>query len=115
VRAWVEGYVKAWKTGDPGDIEAIFAEDAESYESPYETAWVGRAAIIEGWRARMGWQEGGWEFDWELLVINGDTFAVKGTGVYAELGTFENLWVVTLDGAGKCVVFRMWNNETQGG
>jgi len=111
VREWVDGYVKAWTTGDPTDIEALFAEAAESYEWPYETAWVGREQIVAGWRERAPWQEGGWTFDWSLLVINGDTFAIKGTGVYAKLGTFDNLWVVTLDEDGKCIVFRMWNNE----
>ena len=111
VRDWVAGYVTAWTSGDPKDIEALFAEDAESYEWPYETAWVGRAAIVEGWQVRAPWQEGGWTFDWTPLVINGDTFAIKGTGVYTELGTFDNLWVVTLDGKGRATTFRMWNNE----
>lgn len=111
VRKWVTRYVKAWTTGARKDIEALFTEDAESYEWPYETAWVGRREIVDGWQTRAPWQEGGWTFDWSLLVINGDTFAVKGTGVYAELGTFDNLWVVTLDGSGRCTTFRMWNNE----
>jgi hypothetical protein len=111
VREWVDGYVKAWTTGDPKDIEALFTEDAESYEWPYETSWIGRAAIVEGWRSRAAWQAGGWTFDWSPLVVNGDTFAVRGLGVYQELGTFDNLWVVTLGDDGRCVVFRMWNNE----
>jgi ketosteroid isomerase-like protein len=111
VRDWVAAYVKAWTTGDPADIEAIYAEDAASYEWPYDTAWVGRAAVIDGWQVRAPWQEGGWTFDWQPLMITGDTFAIKGTGVYQKLGTFENLWVVTLGADGKCVVFRMWNNE----
>jgi len=111
VDAWVQGYVRAWKSTDPADIEALFTEDAESYEWPYETAWVGREAIIEGWLGRQGWQDGGWSFDWELLTINGDTFAVKGLGKYRKLGRFDNLWVVTLATDGRCSTFRMWNNE----
>ena len=31
--------------------------------------------------------------------------------MYEKLGTFDNLWVVTLDDDGRCVFFRMWNNE----
>jgi hypothetical protein len=46
-----------------------------------------------------------------LLAVNGDTFVVKGVGAYRELGNFDNLWVVTLNEAGKCAVLRMWNNE----
>ncbi|MHA6764155.1 nuclear transport factor 2 family protein [Streptacidiphilus sp. PAMC 29251] len=111
VQQWVEGYVAAWTSGDPADIEAIFAKDAESYEWPYQTAWVGRDAIVAGWQERAAWQEGGWAFDWTLLAINGDTFAISGTGVYTELGRFDNLWVVTLGGDGQALSFRMWNNE----
>ncbi|MFI5932016.1 nuclear transport factor 2 family protein [Actinoplanes sp. NPDC051494] len=114
VSDWVAGYVTAWRSTAPGDIAAIFAPGAESYEWPYETAWIGRDAIVRGWQSRAAWQEGGWSFAWELLAINGDTFAVKGIGTYRELGTFDNLWVGTLDDEGRCTVLRMWNNEISG-
>lgn len=77
---WVAGYLRAWTSEDPADIEALFADDAESHEWPYATAWVGRPAIVEGWRVRSPWQEGGWTFDWTLLAINGDTFASRAPG-----------------------------------
>jgi hypothetical protein len=41
--------------------------------------------------------------------LSGDTAAIQGTGVYAELGTFDNLWTVTLDDDAS--MFRVWNNE----
>jgi hypothetical protein len=44
-------------------------------------------------------------------MITGDTAAVRGTGIYDRLGTFENLWVVTFDDDGVCTDFRMWHNE----
>lgn len=111
VSAWVDGYVRAWRSTSPADIAALFAADGESHEWPYETHWIGRDAIVRGWQSRTAWQEGGWAFDWQLLAINGDTFAINGTGTYRELGVFANLWVVTLDRAGRCAVMRMWNNE----
>ncbi|MDT7567210.1 MAG: hypothetical protein QOE32_16 [Pseudonocardiales bacterium] len=113
VDAWVAGYLRAWSSASPKDLEAIFAEDAESYEWPYDTSWVGLAEIKEGWTARVPWQEGGWKFSWNLLAVNGDTFAIQGLGVYEKLGTFDNLWVVTLNGDGMCTTFRMWNNEVR--
>jgi len=109
--AWVDRYLVAWTSAAPKDIKALFAAAGEYHEHPYETAWIGREAIVEGWLSRQAWQEGGWTFDWEILMITGDTAAIRGTGVYKELGTFENLWVVTLDRAGKCTMFRMWNNQ----
>lgn len=65
---------------------------------------------MDGWLGRAAWQAGGWTFEWRILHISGDTAAVQGTGVYAELGMFDNPWTVTLDG-GACSMFRMWNNQ----
>jgi hypothetical protein len=109
--AWVDRYVHAWKTSDSGDIESLFTEDAEYHEWPYETSWIGREAIVRGWLERKDWQEGGWDFEWSVLAVNGDTAAIGGTGVYRKLGTFANLWTVTFADDGRCRVFRMWNNE----
>jgi hypothetical protein len=111
VATWLEAYVHAWATAAADDIEALFTPDAEYHELPYETSWVGRDRIVEGWLSRQDWQEGGWTFDWKILMVTGDTAAVQGTGVYKKLGTFDNLWVVTLDSYGRCSMFRMWNNE----
>ncbi|MFJ1765416.1 nuclear transport factor 2 family protein [Amycolatopsis sp. NPDC088138] len=111
VRTWVEKYVHAWETAAGPDIRALFTPDAEYHEQPYETAWIGRDAIVEGWLGRQHWQEGGWTFGWTLLTTTGDTAAIRGTGTYTELGTFENLWVLTLTPKGRCRMFRMWNNE----
>jgi ketosteroid isomerase-like protein len=111
INSWVEAYVRAWRSYEVADIEALFAPDGESHEWPYETHWIGRDAIVQGWQDRQAWQEGGWDFTWEILLINGDTAAVKGTGTYQELGTFLNLMVVTLDDAGRATSLRLWNNE----
>ena len=111
VQAWVERYVHAWKTEAEDDIATLFTEDAEYHEWPYETSWVGRAEIVRGWLSRREWQEGGWDFEWTVLTISGDTAAVGGTGTYRKLGTFTNLWTVTFDDDGACRMFRMWNNE----
>ena len=108
--AWVERYVHAWNTYDPTDIAQLFTEHGESHEWPYETHWIGRDAIVAGWLDRANWQAGGWTFEWRILHICGDTAAIQGAGVYTELGTFDNLWTVTLDDDA-CSHFRMWNNE----
>jgi ketosteroid isomerase-like protein len=111
VEAWIEKYVHAWTTAKRADIEALFAPDAEYHEQPYDTEWTGRDEIVAGWLGRQQWQEGGWTFTSNVLMITGDTAAVQGTGVYTELGTFDNLWVITLEADGRCSMFRMWNNE----
>jgi hypothetical protein len=111
VTAWVEAYIHAWETGTKEDIEALFTSDAEYHEWPYKTDLVGRDKIVKGWQSRQEWQNGGWKFSWSILTIKRDTVAIEGTGVYKELGTFANIWVVTLNDEGLCTSFRMWNGE----
>jgi len=110
VAAWLDRYIHAWTTNDSADIAALFTEDAEYYEVGYDTEWIGRAEIVEGWQSRFEWQAGGWSFDWTLAGVVGDTAAVTGTGHYTELGDFDNIWTITFEGD-RCSVFRMWNGN----
>lgn len=108
---WVGGYVRAWTSNTPADIAALFTETAEYHESPYETDWIGRDEIVEGWRSRWNWQAGGWEFEWSLAEIDGSTATITGIGHYEELGDFDNVWTVSFDETGRCTRFDMVNTE----
>jgi hypothetical protein len=110
VETWIGDYVRAWTSSARADIETLFTVDAEYHEWPYETTWAGRDEIVTGWQGRDDWQQGGWTFGWEILMITGDTAAVRGRGSYTELGDFDNLWVLTFATDGRVAVFRMWNN-----
>ncbi|MFD8496411.1 nuclear transport factor 2 family protein [Amycolatopsis sp. NPDC059657] len=110
VEEWIEKYVHAWTTSARKDIEALFTGGAEYHERPYETDWIGRNEIVEGWQSRDEWQKNGWTFEWEILMITGDTAAVRGRGTYAEFGAFDNLWTLTFAPNGRVDTFRMWNN-----
>lgn len=46
VRAWVEGYVRAWNSNDPTAIGDLFTEDAVYFTEP----WRGRDEIVRRWR-----------------------------------------------------------------
>jgi len=111
VTSWVEGYLRAWETNAPADIAALFTEDAEYHETPYETEWIGRDDIVEGWRSRWDWQKGGWSFEWSITSIEGSTVVITGIGHYKKLGNFDNVWTVTFDGTGRCTRFQMLNTE----
>ncbi|WP_164703067.1 nuclear transport factor 2 family protein [Modestobacter sp. KNN46-3] len=111
ITRWVEDYVTAWKSNARADIEDLFTDDAEYHESPFDTQWIGRDAIVEGWRSRWDWQSGGWEFEWSITAIDGWDVVITGIGRYAKLGDFDNLWTVTFDGSGRCRRFVMVNTE----
>lgn len=43
VSRWLERYVAAWKSGDRGEIEALFGDDARYRYHPYDEPLVGPA------------------------------------------------------------------------
>ena len=109
VAAWVERYLAAWRTNDASDIASLFTEDGEYHEGPYETEWIGRGEIVDGWQSRWDWQEGGWDFDWQLESIDGATAVIIGVGRYTKLGAFDNHWAVTFGTPELCKNFAMIN------
>jgi hypothetical protein len=111
ITAWVEQYLRAWKSNTTADIEALFTETAEYHERPYETDLIGRDDIVAGWQSRWEWQQGGWTFEWTIRSTTGRTAVIDGVGHYEELGDFDNEWTVTLDGTGRCANFEMLNTE----
>jgi uncharacterized protein (TIGR02246 family) len=94
VEAWVEGYVRAWTTNDPGDIAALFTADAEYFTAPYRQPWRGRDAIVAGWLERKD-QEGEWKFRSEVQAIADDLGFVRGWTDYPD-ESYSNLWVIRL-------------------
>jgi ketosteroid isomerase-like protein len=111
VTAWVDRYEKAWRSNASVDIAALFTTDAEYLEEPYVTRWSGRDAIVDGWRSRWNWQQGGWSFTWRLVSLQGPVAVVSGVGTYTELGRFDNRWTLTFGSAGRCTRFHMVNTE----
>jgi hypothetical protein len=111
ITQWVEGYLRAWTSNDRDDIAALFTPDAEYHESPFDTEWIGRDEIVDGWRSRWDWQSGGWDFDWSITGVEGMTAVVTGIGRYTELGNFDNVWTVTFDESGRSTRFEMMNTE----
>ncbi|HEV7949553.1 MAG TPA: SgcJ/EcaC family oxidoreductase [Glaciihabitans sp.] len=111
ISGWVERYLLAWRTNNAADIADLFTEDAEYVEAPYTTRWIGRDAIVAGWRSRWDWQRGGWAFEWEIQSATDRTAVITGVGTYTQLGVFDNLWTITLDGTGHCTRFHMVNTE----
>jgi hypothetical protein len=111
VTAWVDRYLAAWTSNDADDIAALFTEDGEYHESPYETDWIGRTEIIDGWQGRWDWQQGGWTFEWSLVSLDSPTALITGIGRYRKLGDFDNHWTVTFGTREQAATFEMINNE----
>jgi hypothetical protein len=113
---WIQGYLKAWKTNEREDIEALFAEDATYLTQSFREPWKGREAIVEGWLERADWQ-GEWNFDYRWWAIEVDTGVLEGVTTYHTQGTaYNNIWVIILNEDGRCRQFReQWVQKPEEG
>lgn len=109
LESWVDRYVEAWKTNDPEDIGQLFIENARYFTAPYRKPWSGRDAIVKGWLDRKD-DQGTWKFRYEILAVAESLGFVRGWTTYLvdEPKEFSNLWVVSLDGNGRCSEFTEW-------
>jgi hypothetical protein len=110
---WIEAYEAAWRADDP-DLSALFAPDATYSTAPYRDPYRGLDAIAGLWRSERGGElsdyDGVFAMESEIVAVEGDTGVVR---VYVSYGEpvkqeYRDLWVVTLDGDGRCTSFEEW-------
>jgi hypothetical protein len=108
----MEKYQAAWTTNRPEDIRALFTEDAVYETRPNDPhAWKGQDGIVDAWLTARD-EPGDWTFSWELLGTDADTAFVQGVTTYSgDRPTYDNLWVIRLDGNGRASAFTEWFME----
>ena len=112
VSSWLERYVAAWKSGERGEIEALFSEDARYRYHPYDEPLVGRAAIADSWLADPD-RPGSFEASYESFAVDGDAAVAIGTSTYlgadgAVDRVYDNVFALRIDGEGRCSDFTEW-------
>jgi SnoaL-like domain len=112
VQAWIDGYQAAWTSNRPEDIRALFTEDAVYETRPNDPhVWKGQDGIVDAWLAARD-EPDGWTFSWKLLGADADTAFVQGVTTYSgDQPTYDNLWVIRLDGSGRASAFTEWFME----
>jgi len=111
VQRWLDAYVEAWRTYDPAEIGALFAEDAIYRYRPYghDTFVRGREAIVEDWRDQQD-APGSWSATYEAYAVDGDRAVAVGETRYLEADgsirtVFHNVWPLRFDADGRCAEF----------
>ena len=109
VQAWIDGYVRAWASGDPGEIGALFAEDARYFTHPFRPPWEGRDEIVRHWAGHPEDPES-WQPDYRAIAVTGTTGVVRGTTTYfKDDGSIEtqyaNVYVIEFDDQGRAREF----------
>jgi ketosteroid isomerase-like protein len=87
-------------TDDPADIAALFTEDATYVPRPFSKTWVGRDSIVARW-IEQGDSKARWQFDSEVVAVDGDTGVIQGLTTYLAHDdqpedVYSNIWVIRL-------------------
>lgn len=105
-RAWIERYLVAWRTNDPGDIRALFTDDAEYRTAGWRDPHTGHDEIVRMWLGRPD-EAGTWTFSWRTIGIDGRRAFVQGETTYPD-EVYANLWVIELADDGRARSFTEW-------
>ena len=109
---WLERYRAAWTTDDPRQIGDLFTDDATYAPRPFGKPWEGRDAIVANW-IELGDSQNPWQFESELLAVEGDTGVFRGLTTYAAQDNepeevYSNIWVIHLAPDGRARSFAEW-------
>jgi ketosteroid isomerase-like protein len=106
---WVEAYERAWRSPGTKALAELFTEDASYSTTPYAEPHRGLDSIREMWEAE---RNPGEEFSMEseILAVEGDRGVVRLRVQYRKPRDqeYRDLWIVHLDGDGRCTEFEEW-------
>jgi hypothetical protein len=118
VARWLDAYVQAWKSYDPGQIEALFSDDVEYRYHPYDDPVIGRDAVVASWLGKSDHQgapsrdePGTYDASYEAVAVDGSTAVAAGTSTYlTEPGgavevAYDNCFVIRFSADGRCREF----------
>jgi ketosteroid isomerase-like protein len=117
-QAWLDRYVAAWRSYDPQQIGALFADDVVYRYHPSDAPTVGREAVVASWLGE-GDSPGAstrdapatYDATYAPVAVDGDVVVATGTTTYRETPdgpvtqTFDNCFVMRFDEAGLCTDF----------
>jgi hypothetical protein len=109
VQRWLDAYVEAWRSYEPGAIGDLFAPEAEYRYQPYAEPVVGRDAIVADWLAEPDPPDS-WSASYAPYAVEGDHAVAVGESRYRRPdGSFRtlfyNVWLLRFDDAGRCTEF----------
>ena len=107
---WIEGYERAWRTAGTEPLADLFTPDARYLPGPFEEPIDGLEAIASFWEAEREGPDEPFTFTYEIVVA-GDATAVARCEVHyvqPRSQLYRDLWIITLEGDGRCSVFEEW-------
>jgi SnoaL-like domain len=116
-RSWLDSYGRAWIDRNPEAAAALYTDTGTYQVTPFLEPMRGRRAIFDYW-AEVARTEEGIRFEHEILAVDGDrgiaTWWAAFVRVPPGLATkLDGIFLITLDGEGRCVSLREWWHKQQ--
>lgn len=121
VDCWLEAYVSAWKSYDPGQIGDLFTTDVRYRYHPYDDPIAGREAVVASWLGEGGSpgastrdQPGTYDASYHTVAVDGPVAVATGRTRYRDKPggpirrTFDNCFVMRFGQDGRCAEFVEW-------
>ena len=116
VQAWLDRYIEAWRTYDPGQIAALFSDNVEYRYHPWDDPVRGREAVVRSWTAPVGDasgrdEPGTYDAHYEPYAVDGDRAVAVGRSTYLERPggpireIYDNCFLLRFDPDGRCASF----------
>jgi hypothetical protein len=103
---WLDGYIRAWRSGAPDDVRAIFTDDAEYWFRPDDPEPIrGIDGIVDGWAEGEPTEP---VFDFEVLIEDERLGIIKGHVDYPGHQSYQNMWEVWFAPDGRAQRFVEW-------
>jgi SnoaL-like protein len=107
---WIDAYERAWRTPGTDWLEYLFAPEATYSMGPFERTAKGLKAIAKLWERERTGPDEEFKMKSELVAVEGDS-AVARVEVWYSAPVerhYRDLWIIRLDGEGRCVAFEEW-------
>src|SRR5215813_12536295 len=108
IDAWIAAYERAWRTAGTEPLAGLFSERASYRMSPYEEPAEGFDAIAALWERERQAPDEGFEMRHQIVAVDGDVGVVRVDVSYERGPEYLDLWLIRLDGDGRCVEFEEW-------
>ncbi|HJS72182.1 MAG TPA: nuclear transport factor 2 family protein [Acidimicrobiia bacterium] len=113
VQRWLDHYIAAWASNDPGTIGDLFSEDAAYSYRPWESdtdTVRGRDAIVASWLESPD-DPSTWEAEYRPYAVEGGQAVAVGSSRYHATDdeperTYHNAFLLEFDDDGRCSSFR---------
>jgi ketosteroid isomerase-like protein len=119
VAKWLQDYVNAWQSYDPGAIGALFSPDATYRYNPFDEPVWGRDAIVANWLEYRD-APNTYAAEYQPIAVDGNTAVANGRTLYYEadgktlLRQYDNIFVLRFDEEGRCMEFCEWFMQPRG-